>query len=120
MEQNLQVSVGGQVKCQKTKPNCNLYMAGSCRCSCCRRCRRTLILTQESEIVELFGDVGVILAQDLLADLQRALAERFCVLVFAALAVEHGQVVQRRRHSRMLHAQRLFSDLKKDQSEGSI
>ena len=72
----------------------------------------TLILTKESEIVELFSDIGMVLSEDLLSDFQRPFAKRLGVLVLAALAVQHGQIVERRRHCRMLHAQCLLANLR--------
>lgn len=46
----------------------------------------------------------------LLSDLQSPLAEGLSLLVFASLAVEHGQVVEGRSHSRVVLPQRLLSD----------
>ena len=71
-----------------------------------------MILAKESEIVELFGDIRVILSENFLSDFQRAFAERLRVFVLATFAVQNGQVVERRRDGRMLHAQSLLANLR--------
>ena len=64
----------------------------------------TLVLAKEGEIVELFSDIGVILTEDLLSNLEGAFTEWLGVFVFAAFSVQNGQIVERRRHRRMFHA----------------
>ena len=46
-----------------------------------------LVLTEEREIVELFGDIRVITAQDSLPDFQGALAKRLSLAIFTAFSV---------------------------------
>lgn len=46
----------------------------------------------------------------LLPDLQSPFAQRLRLLVFAPFAIEHGQVVERGCHGRMVFAQRLLPD----------
>lgn len=46
----------------------------------------------------------------LLSDLQRSLAERLRLLVFASLPVQHGEVVEGRRHGRVVFPQRFLPD----------
>jgi hypothetical protein len=51
-----------------------------------------LLAIEESEIVERYRDIGVLRLQHLLSNRQRALVERFRLLVLVQVKVEYGEV----------------------------
>ena len=65
---------------------------------------------QPGQVVERGADVGVVGAQRLLADGERALVERLGLGVAALVAVQRGQVVERGADIGVVGAQRLLAD----------
>jgi Na+/H+ antiporter NhaA len=51
-------------------------------------------LTEECEVIKLFGYIRMVLSKDLLSDLQCPLAEWFCFLVLPTFAIKNSQIVE--------------------------
>jgi hypothetical protein len=49
-----------------------------------------LILTEECKVIKLFGHIRMVLSKDFLSNFQCPLAERFCFLVLASLAIQNS------------------------------
>ena len=67
-------------------------------------------LVQLGQVVERLCDIGVVGAQRLLVDRQRALIERLGLGVAALVLVQQGQVVERCSHIGVVGAERLLAD----------
>jgi hypothetical protein len=55
-------------------------------------------LTEECEVVKLFGYIRMVLPKDLLSNLQSPLAKWFCLLVLPSFAIQNSQVVESSSH----------------------